>query len=271
MVSERRRYPWRTFIFLVAAGTLTGPLVIPYFLGLEAIAPGPQPPGSLRSLILSGLYQNLMFLVPGTAIGLLIAPKLGLGAPYLESWLDGAPRPAQPLSSIVRPALFWATVTALIAFVIDGFFRYALEVTAPAPEIHARIAVSWWRSGLASFWAPWAEEIFDRLFLLSLLAWLGMKLFRVSAKGRGRWTALWIANLATALFFGWYHISNEELFVDPVPLIVGLRTVLIVLPAGLAFGWIYIRRGLEAAILSHFIIDGIVHVVRPIIEYGLVT
>jgi membrane protease YdiL (CAAX protease family) len=107
--------------------------------------------------------------------------------------------------------------------------------------------------------------------LLSLLAWLGMKLFRVSAKGRGRWAALWIANLATALFFGWYHISNEELFVDPVPLIVGLRTVLIVLPAGLAFGWIYIRRGLEAAILSHFIIDVIVHVLRPIIEYGLVT
>jgi hypothetical protein len=92
MVSERYRYPWRTFIFLVAAGTLTGPLVIPYFLGLEAIALGPQPPESLRSLILSGLYQNLMFLVPGTAIGLLLAPKLGLGAPYLESWLDGAPR-----------------------------------------------------------------------------------------------------------------------------------------------------------------------------------
>jgi len=193
MVSERRRYPRRTFIFLVAAGTLTGPLVIPYFLGLEAIAPGAQ---------LSGLYQNLMFLVPGAAIGLLVAPKLGLGAPYLESWLDGA---------------------------------------------------------------------FDRLFLLSLLAWLGMKLFRVSAKGRGRWIALWIANLGTALFFGWYHISNEALFVDPVPLIVGLRTVLIVLPAGLAFGWIYIRRGLEAAILSHFIIDVIVHVVRPIIQYGLVT
>ena len=271
MVSERHRYPWRTFVFLVAAGTLTGPLVIPYFLGLEAIAPGAQLSESLRSLILSGLYQNLMFLVPGAGIGLLVARKIDLGAPYLESWLDGAPRPARPLSSIVRPALFWATVTALIAFSIDGFFRYTLEVTAPAPEIHARIAVSWWRSGLASLWAPWAEEIFDRLFLLSLLAWLGIKLFRVSANGHGRWIALWIANLATALFFGWYHISNEELFIDPVPLIVGLRTVLIVLPAGLAFGWIYIRRGLEAAILSHFIIDVIVHVVRPIIQYGLLT
>ena len=268
MVSETRRYPWRTFIFLVAAGTLTGPLVIPYLLGLLAIAPGPQPVFSLRSLILSGFIENLNYLVPGAGIGLWVARKIGLGAPYLESWLDGAPRPAQPLSSIVWPALFWATATAIIAFGVDAFFRYALGVTTPAPEIHARIAVAWWRSGLASLWAPWAEEIFDRLFLLSLLAWLGMKLFRVSGEGRGRWIALWIANLATALFFGWYHISNEELFVNPVPFIVALRTVLIILPVGLAFGWIYIRRGLEAAILSHFFIDVIVHVVRPIAEHG---
>jgi hypothetical protein len=270
MVSETRRYPWRTFIFLVAAGTLTGPLVIPYFLGLEAIAPGPQPSESLHSPMLSGLTENLMYLVPGAGIGLWVARKIGLGAPYLESWLDGAPRPAQPVSSIVWPALFWAIVTAIVAFGIDAYFRYALGVTTPAPEIHARIAVSWWRSGLAGLWAPWAEEIFDRLFLLSLLAWLGMKLFRVSGEGRGRWVALWIANFATALFFGWYHISNEELFVNPVPFIVALRTVLIVLPAGLAFGWIYIRRGLEAAILSHFFIDVIVHVVRPIAEHGLI-
>ena len=268
MVSGSRRYPWRTLIFLVAAGTLTGPLVIPYLLGLLAIAPGLIQPESLQSLILSQLTENLEYLVPGAAIGLWVARKIGLGAPYLESWLDGAPRPAEPLSSIVWPALFWAAATALVAFAIDALFKFAFGITTPAPEIHARIAVAWWRSGLASLWAPWAEEIFDRLFLLSLLGWLGMKLFRVSGEGTGRWTALWIANFATALFFGWYHISNEELFVEPVPFIVALRTVLIVLPVGLAFGWIYIRRGLEAAILSHFIIDIIVHAVRPLIEYG---
>jgi len=144
-----------------------------------------------------------------------------------------------------------------------------MGVDFPAPEIHARIAVSWWRSGLASFWAPFAEEIVDRLFLLSLVAWLGMKLFRVSGEGRGRTIALWVGIVATALFFGWYHISNEATFAAIVPPIVALRTVLIILPVGLAFGWLYIRRGLEAAILSHFVIDVIVHVVRPIVEHGL--
>ncbi len=133
-------------------------------------------------------------------------------------------------------------------------------------NIHARIDVAWWRSGLASFWAPFGEEILDRLFLLSLIGWLGMKLFRVRGEGRGRTIALWVANLATALFFGWYHIDGLALFVDPVPTLAAVRTVLLILPVGLVFGWLYWRRGLEAAILSHFVIDIIVHVIRPIVE-----
>ena len=96
-----------------------------------------------------------------------------------------------------------------------------------------------------------------------------MKLFRVAGEGRGRTIALWVATLATALFFGWYHIGNEQLFAAVVPRIVALRTVLIILPVGLAFGWLYVRRGLEAVILSHFVIDIIVHAVRPIVEQWL--
>jgi membrane protease YdiL (CAAX protease family) len=93
-----------------------------------------------------------------------------------------------------------------------------------------------------------------------------MKLFRISGEGRGRLVALCGATLVTALFFGWYHIGNEQLFAATVPSIVAVRTVLIILPVGLAFGWLYVRRGLEAVILSHFVIDIIVHVVRPIVE-----
>jgi membrane protease YdiL (CAAX protease family) len=266
---ETRRYPWKTFLFLSLAGTLTAPLAIPYFMGLEAIAPYPEPGvPSLAHLIGMAFLRGLVFVVPSAALGLLVAPRIGLGAPYLQHKLDGGPAPAEPLSSIVRPALVWATVTALIAFAVDAFFRYRLGVELPAPEIHARIDVVWWRSGLASCWAPWAEETLDRLFLLSLIAWLGMKIFRVRGEGRGRTIALWVANLATALFFGWYHIGNEAMFVNPVPALVAWRTVLIVAPVGLAFGWLYWRKGLEAAIISHFVIDVIVHVIRPIAEHG---
>jgi membrane protease YdiL (CAAX protease family) len=153
-----------------------------------------------------------------------------------------------------------------MAFAVDEVFRRGFGVTFPAPEIHARLPVAWWRSGLAGFSAPFSEETFDRLFLLSLVAWVGIQLFRIRTAGPGRTAMLWIANVATACFFGWFHIQNEQMFADPVPAVVGLRTVLIILPVGLAFGWLYMRRGLEAAILSHFFVDLIVHVVRPIIE-----
>jgi len=267
MASETRRYPWKTVLFLIAAATLTSPLVIPYGIGLGMIAPGgPPPTPSLLSMLIDGFKGNLMFVVPAAVIGCWVAPRIDLGAPYLEHWFDGTPRPARPFRSIVWPAFFWAVVTAIIAFAIDGFFKYALRIDFPAPEIHARINVPWWRSVLASFWAPWAEETFDRLFLLSLIAWLLIKIFRVSGEGVGRSVALWIAIVATSLFFGWYHIDNEKLFANPVPVIVQLRTILIVAPVGLAFGWLYIRRGLEAVILSHFIIDLVVHGVRPLIE-----
>lgn len=269
MTPEVRRYPWKTVLFLIAAATLTSPLVIPYSLGLGMIVHSPPPPPqSLMSMVMAGVTQSLVFLVPAAAIGLWVAPRIGLGAPYLEHWFDGAPQPHRRFSSIVWPAFFWAVATAIIAFAIDGFFRYSLRIDFPAPEIHARISVPWWRSVLASFWAPWAEETFDRLFLLSLIAWFLMKLFRVSGEGTGRSIALWIAIVATSLFFGWYHIGNEQIFANPVPGIVQLRTMLIIAPVGLAFGWLYVRRGLEAVILSHFIIDLIVHGIRPIVEHG---
>ena len=244
---------------------LTSPLVIPYYRALQSIAPVPEPASHMTTmqLALAQMLRNLIFSLPAVGIGLLVARRIGLGAPYLESRLDGAPPPAQPFSSIVGPALLWAAITAAIAFGIDAIFVHGFGVTFPAPEIHARIQVAWWPNCLASFWAPFAEETFDRLFLLSLVAWAILGIFRIRGEGRGRTAALWAANVATALFFGWYHISNEQMFAAQVPAIVAIRTVLIIFPVGLAFGWLYFRRGLEAAILSHCVIDLIVHGLRP--------
>jgi len=264
-----KRYPWKTLVALTAATVLTAPLVLPYGLALEAIAAAPQPPQAqtFAQLAFAEMLRNLIMAAPTIALGLLVAGRIGLGAPYLESWLDGAPRPERPFSSVVGPALLWAVLTAVVAFGVDALFLRGFGVTFPAPEIHARIHVDWWRSGLASFWAPFAEETFDRLFLLSLIAWLLIHLFRAGGEGSARTAALWTANVVTALFFGWYHIGNEQMFAAHVPAIVAIRTVLIILPVGLAFGWLYFRKGLEAAILSHFVIDLIVHALRPLLGW----
>ena len=43
MNPSNSRFPWKTFAILTAAGTLTGPLVLPYYIGLQAIVPHPEP------------------------------------------------------------------------------------------------------------------------------------------------------------------------------------------------------------------------------------
>jgi hypothetical protein len=254
---------WRVFFALWIATIVTSPLVIPYFLALTAAADHPYqlPPFSLPLILLRGVFIGAI-VIP---LGLFLSQKVGLGAPYLEHWLYGTPAPA-PARSIVWPAVFWAVVTALIAFAIDALFYDAFGVTHPAPEIHARIpGVSPWMGLLASFGAPVDEEVTYRLFLTSLVAWL--VLGAAGRTGVRRTTALWIANVVSALMFGWAHMGGVELF-GPAPPLAWLRTFLIVLTPGLAFGWLFIKRGLEAAILSHFVIDIIVHVIRPLVDPG---
>lgn len=253
---------------LVAAGTLTTPLVFPYAMALRANGSGAGTADGMPplSVALQFVLRTALFLAPAAFLGMWAARRIGLGAPHLEHALDGGPEPARPSRTMLVPVLLWSIASSLLAFAIDAVFFHLLGVHDPAPEIHARIDVAWWRSGLASFWAPFSEEIFDRLGLMSLLAWLLMRSLRPAREGRGRVLAFAAANLATALFFGWYHLSNEELFTSTLPSLVTLRTLLIVVPIGVVFGRLYQRLGLEAAILAHFLVDVIVHVVRPIAE-----
>ena len=45
-----------------------------------------------------------------------------------------------------------------------------------------------------------------------------------------------------------------------------VRTYFIVLPVGLALGYLYQTRGLETAIACHIFIDILVHVFRPLVD-----
>ena len=267
-----RNFPWALVFLLTGAAIVTAPLAVPYFLALQQDAPH-DPPNfdySPRQIVLLMMIQVGVVGLVASGAGLWLASKIGLGAPYLETWIYGQPlswkeRPA-PVTSIVWPATFWAIVTALVAFSIDAVFYHGLGETLPAPEIHARIDVAPWRGLLASFFAPIAEEVLHRLFLLSLLAWILIKLFRLRSQGRGWWAAMWTANLLSALFFSWVHLGNEELYTAEITTPIMIRTLLIIVGPGLAFGYLYFKRGLEAAMLCHFLIDVIVHFIRPMVE-----
>ena len=97
-----------------------------------------------------------------------------------------------------------------------------------------------------------------RLGLMSILAWLG-KFISKTAEGSPTSSVFWTANVVAALLFGVAHLPATALIFPLTPLVIA-RAIILNGLAGIGFGWLYWKRGLEAAMLSHFSTDIVLHV-----------
>jgi membrane protease YdiL (CAAX protease family) len=111
------------------------------------------------------------------------------------------------------------------------------------------------------FYGGLYEEIFSRLFLLSLFAWLLNKSWQ---KDRGQLTngAFWSANLIAAILFGLGHLPSASL-VMPITTLVVVAALTLNGFAAIVFGWLYRQHGLEAAMIGHFTTDFVLYVIGP--------
>ena len=186
-------------------------------------------------------------------IGLRLGHPVELGAPWLRSCLAKESRPSLPWRSSV-----FAGIAAALAIIGLSVFT---DPYLPAP-LHAQAAitpaVSALNGFLASFYGGIAEEIQLRLFLMTLIVWLIARL-RKTAPGT---SVYWFAVLFAALLFGAGHLPAAA-HVWPLDAAVVTRTVLLNAVAGVVFGWLYWKRGLEMAMLAHFSADLILHVAAP--------
>jgi membrane protease YdiL (CAAX protease family) len=94
--------------------------------------------------------------------------------------------------------------------------------------------------------------------MMSFFVWLGRFLSKTAA-GTPSDAVFWIANVLAAVLFGLGHLPATSLQVPLTPLVVTRAVVLNGL-LGIVFGWLYWKRGLEAAIISHFSADLVLHV-----------
>lgn len=110
---------------------------------------------------------------------------------------------------------------------------------------------------LASFYGGIYEETLIRFFLTSLLFLLFKKL-----KVTGTWLAIVLASIVFAVghlpmltqILGLHNITD-------LPGLLIIRTIILNSLAGIVFGWLYWKKGLGLAILSHFLADIVIHVV----------
>jgi membrane protease YdiL (CAAX protease family) len=244
----------RLAAWLALAGALATAAVFPYLLETmpQLLDKVPLPLAALIPLqaLQAGVILGLLSL-----LGLRLGHRVGLGAPWLSALLA---RRTLPEVAWGRSALLGAGTAAVIVGLSLLTDPWLPPPSHPLPDA---AAMSAWKGLLASFYGGIGEELQLRLFLMTLLAWVVARLRRRGNIGPG---VYWFAIVLAALLFGAGHLPAAAA-VWPLTGMVVLRTLLLNAVAGLAFGWVYWRRGLEAAMLAHFCADLVLHVAVPLL------
>lgn len=239
----------RLALLWAVLGALATAAVLPYTLALYPARAAQLPP--LGILVLASVAQSFVLLLGLSWLGLRLGRPLGLDSPLVRAWLERQP-PSQPPSTLVR-----AGVAGLL---IGGGLLLLDRLFAPLLPPLAGLTlptVALWKRLLASGYGGITEELLLRLFLMTLLAWLLRRSF-VRRQGLTPPWVFWAAILLAALLFGAAHLPAASTL-WPLTAGVVVRTLALNALAGVGFGYLYWKRGLEHAMLAHFCADLVLH------------
>ena len=185
-------------------------------------------------------------------LGLLLAPKVGVRMPVLDSWLYlKTPLASGTFRVPLLVGLGVGAVSVLLLFLV-----FLPRISGWPSEAELPI----WMRFLAAVYGGLNEELLMRLFLLSLVLWLLQKITRKGA--RSSQALFWTANIVVAFLFGAAYLPAAAKIIDLTPFAI-FAIIFLKGTAGLIFGYLCWVRGLEAAILAHFAADIVLHVIAP--------
>lgn len=202
-------------------------------------------PGSSASVRVLALINPAILTIIAVFAGELTARRVGLRAPLVEAWLA-----SKALSGILRNQIAPALVVgATVAVVLIG---YNLTIGARL------IANAGSQARIASFDMPLAskllyggvtEEIPTRWGLVSVFAWVGWRL--AGRPDRLPNVVVALAVIGAAVLFAAGHLPLLSLIAPHAsPRVVTTVLAANTLP-GILFGALFVRRGLEAAMMAH--------------------
>lgn len=180
------------------------------------------------------LIQPAALVILFTWLGWWAAPKVGLDAPVIGGLADGGDW-LGALRKALLPGLVGGVLSAVV-LIVYGLGTASYFAGQPA-GIDLPMVTRMAYGGIV-------EELHTRWGLMSLLALGAFKL------GRSLPMAHWIGNLGAALLFALGHLPALYALVDPPAWLVA-AVLLGNTSVGLVFGWLFARRGLEAAMIAH--------------------
>jgi membrane protease YdiL (CAAX protease family) len=247
-----RGIDWRLALILLMAGLVGFASIIPLVMEWWPRLLGPEGEAELRELPLPipvifvlGAVQNGLILGAAIVAGLALGKRVGLGAPELEAWRAGA----------LRPGLGRRLALAAVIGLITGLVLIGVDALLLLPRTGVDLAkwmagIPLWKRLLAGvFYGGITEELLVRLFVVTALVWALGKVWRTS-DARPAPGAVWTAIVIATLLFALGHLPMASRLGELTPWLV-VRVLVLNGIAGMLYGWLYTRRGLEAAIAAH--------------------
>ena len=184
-------------------------------------------------------------------IGLWVSSKTNLGAPLIARFFSNQLTNKIISWNVILASVLLATIVALFLLGLfelqKEFYPVSHKLPRPSKPFYA----------LVSFSAGISEEIMFRLGLMSLIITIIQFLKKMK---RPTNKIIWIGIIVSSLFFGLIHLPFQKNFMGLSPFTIGI-TMIGNLITGSTFGWIFWKRGLLIAIISHISFDLVFHVI----------
>lgn len=175
-------------------------------------------------------------------VGTRLTSGTALQTPFLDAALSRR--------AFVRRRLGIAGQALLVGLVASGIL-VGLDRTLFASHVSSTPPL--WTGALHALSGGISEEVVFHYGLLTALAWVFLRLTPGDAP-------YWIAIVISAVGLGLSHLTGALL---PMASPAGIRSVVLTALVGIVTGWLYWRRSLESAMLSHGVIAFALHVAAP--------
>ncbi|WP_079473952.1 CPBP family intramembrane glutamic endopeptidase [Marinococcus halophilus] len=246
---EQTKKPWRSFIFFLFVGVLAVFSLLPMQIELlpeqmeELGVPLELP---IKIIAILSLINPVLFIIAGLLIGHFLAERTGFNSFIYEKDRYGTPVMSR-LKAIYKISALLGIISGVIIVTVDSFLQpfvpndlhvLGTEATFNLFDLATRL-----------LYGGIAEELMLRWGVMTLVVFIMWKLFQRS-KTQPTSVIVWIGIMFSALLFGLGHYGATAAAADMTPIIFA-RMIFLNGFGGIVYGWLYWRKGLEAAMIAH--------------------
>lgn len=190
---------------------------------------------------LLNLINPTILLIVATVIGTLLYDKVNFKLPIIES-LPNKSNPTET-AEILKYGIIGGLISGILIMLTAIAFKPILptEFLEIGEKFKPPLITRFLYGGLT-------EEILIRFGIMTFFVWL---LFKVSGKLNP--IIYWIGIVFSSIIFGFGHLPIVYTLIGTPPTELLLYIILGNAVGGMVFGWLYWKKGLEAAMIGHIV------------------